>query len=142
MLFRAMQRRLTQSLFRRVKKRGSTSLSTPSILCSADGTIGTHCSPSQTRCACVRIVELTILTLTRQSSSFVGLLIVGLIADSTGNIRYALFFLVIIVWLAVPVLLSVNVDQGRIDAQTYSVERVHEGQRCQGMANREADGSV
>ena len=98
----------------------------------ADGTIGMHCSPSRTRCACVCIVELTILTLTRQSSSFVGPLIVGLIADSTGNIRYAFFFLVIMVWLAVPVLLSVNVDQGRIDAQTYSVERVHEGTEVPG----------
>ena len=31
------------------------------------------------------------------------------------------------IWLAVPVLLSVNVERGRIDAQTYSVERVQEG---------------
>lgn len=66
---------------------------------------------------------------TRQSSSFVGPLIVGLIADSTGNIRYAFFFLVVMVWLAVPVLLSVNVEQGRIDAQTYSIERVQEEER-------------
>ncbi|KAG6372104.1 MFS general substrate transporter [Boletus reticuloceps] len=58
------------------------------------------------------------------SSSFVGPLIVGLIADSTGNIRYAFFFLVVMVWLAVPVLSSVDVEQGRIDAQTYAVERV------------------
>lgn len=28
------------------------------------------------------------------------------------------------VWLAVPVLLSVDVERGRIDAKTYSVERV------------------
>lgn len=66
---------------------------------------------------------------TRQSSSFVGPLIVGLIADSTGNIRYAFFFLVVMVWLAVPVLLSVNVEQGRINAQTYSIERVQEEER-------------
>lgn len=63
---------------------------------------------------------------TRQSSSFVGPLIVGLIADSTGNIRYAFFFLVFMIWLAVPVLLSVDVERGRIDAQTYSVERVEQ----------------
>jgi hypothetical protein len=59
----------------------------------------------------------------RQSSSFVGPLIVGLIADSTGNIRYAFFFLVVMIWLAVPVLLSVDVERGRVDAQTYSVAR-------------------
>ena len=95
--FRAMHGRLMQSLFRWVKKRGGTSLSTPSILCSADGTRGTHYSPSQTMYVCFRPIELTILTLTRQSSSFVGPLIVGLIADSTGNIPYTFFFLVIMV---------------------------------------------
>ena len=39
------------------------------------------------------------------------------------------------VWLALPVLLSVNVDQGRIDAQMYSVERVHEGTEMPGDDN-------
>lgn len=63
----------------------------------------------------------------RQSSSFVGPLIVGLIADSTGNIRYAFFFLVVMIWLAVPVLLSVDVERGRVDAQTYSVAREEMG---------------
>ncbi|KIJ62467.1 hypothetical protein HYDPIDRAFT_64175, partial [Hydnomerulius pinastri MD-312] len=60
-----------------------------------------------------------LFSITDKSSSFVGPLIVGLIADSTGNIRYAFFFLVFMVWLAVPVLLSVDVEQGRIDAKTY-----------------------
>ena len=53
-----------------------------------------------------------------------GQLIVGLIADSTGNIRYAFFFLVLMVWLAIPVLWSVDVERGRMDAKTYAVERV------------------
>jgi MFS transporter, UMF1 family len=44
---------------------------------------------------------------------------VGLIADATGNIRYAFFFLVGMIWLAVPVLSSVNVERGRKDAATY-----------------------
>ncbi|KAF8434287.1 autophagy-type protein 22 [Boletus edulis BED1] len=65
-----------------------------------------------------------LFSITDKSSSFVGPLIVGLIADSTGNIRYAFFFLVVMVWLAVPVLWSVDVEQGRIDVQTYAVERV------------------
>ena len=57
-----------------------------------------------------------------QSSSFLGLLVVGLISDATGNIRYTFFFLVFMVWLAVPVLLSVNVEQGRTDARNYHAE--------------------
>lgn len=48
-----------------------------------------------------------------------GPLVVGLIADTTGNIRYAFFFLVCMVWLAVPVLLSIDVDLGRNDAREY-----------------------
>lgn len=59
------------------------------------------------------------LPLPSQSSSFLGPLVVGLIADATGNIRYAFFFLVFMIWLAVPVLMSVNVEDGRKDARAY-----------------------
>ncbi|KII84768.1 hypothetical protein PLICRDRAFT_117365 [Plicaturopsis crispa FD-325 SS-3] len=51
--------------------------------------------------------------------SFLGPLVVGLIADGTGNIRYAFVFLVGMVWLAVPLLASVNVERGRRDARDY-----------------------
>ncbi len=54
-----------------------------------------------------------------QSSSFVGPLVVGLIADTTGNIRYAFFFLVVMVLAAVPVLVSIDVERGRRDAARY-----------------------
>ena len=54
-----------------------------------------------------------------QSSSFLGPLIVGLIADTTGNIRYAFFFLVFMIWAAVPLLISVDVEIGREDARGY-----------------------
>ncbi|KIJ19599.1 hypothetical protein PAXINDRAFT_166706 [Paxillus involutus ATCC 200175] len=64
-----------------------------------------------------------LFSITDKSSSFVGPLIVGIIADSTGNIRYAFFFLVFMIWLAVPVLLSVDIEQGRIDAKNYSVDK-------------------
>ena len=37
----------------------------------------------------------------------------------TGNIRYAFFFLVVMIWLAVPVLMSVDVQKGREDARVY-----------------------
>ena len=55
-----------------------------------------------------------------QSSSFVGPLVVGLIADATGNIRYAFFFLVVMIWSAVPILMTVDVERGREDAQRYT----------------------
>lgn len=63
-----------------------------------------------------------------QSSSFLGPLIVGVIADTTGNIRYAFFFLLFMLLLALPVLLCVNVDKGREDAKmyVYNVKRLPE----------------
>ncbi|KAI1793765.1 MFS general substrate transporter [Ganoderma leucocontextum] len=41
-----------------------------------------------------------LFSITDKSSSFVGPLVVGLIADATGNIRYAFFFLVFMIWSA------------------------------------------
>lgn len=59
-----------------------------------------------------------------QSSSFLGPLVVGVIADLTGNIRYAFFFLVFMILLPIPLLLLiVDVDRGREDAQAYSLAR-------------------
>ncbi|EKM51066.1 uncharacterized protein PHACADRAFT_263038 [Phanerochaete carnosa HHB-10118-sp] len=58
-------------------------------------------------------------SITDKSSSFVGPLIVGLIADTTGNIRYAFFFLICMVWSAVPILGAINVERGRRDAAVY-----------------------
>ncbi|KAJ6558158.1 autophagy-related protein 22-like protein [Mycena capillaripes] len=60
-----------------------------------------------------------LFSITDKSSSFIGPLIVGLISDTTGNIRYAFFFLVFMVWAAVPVLMSVDVERGRKDAREY-----------------------
>ncbi|KAJ3730644.1 autophagy-related protein 22-like protein [Lentinula raphanica] len=60
-----------------------------------------------------------LFSITDKSSSFIGPLIVGLISDLTGNIRYAFFFLVVMIWLAVPILMSVDVERGRKDAQSY-----------------------
>ena len=59
-----------------------------------------------------------------QSSSFVGPLIVGIISDATGNIRYAFFFLVVMIWLAVPLLLSVDVEEGRRDTSKYKYQSI------------------
>ncbi|KAF8151761.1 autophagy-related protein 22-like protein [Crassisporium funariophilum] len=60
-----------------------------------------------------------LFSITDKSSSFIGPLVVGLISDFTGNIRYAFFFLVFMIWLAVPLLMSVDVERGRKDAQEY-----------------------
>ncbi|KAJ7495983.1 autophagy-related protein 22-like protein [Mycena galericulata] len=60
-----------------------------------------------------------LFSITDKSSSFLGPLIVGLISDFTGNIRYAFFFLVFMIWAAVPVLMSVDVERGRKDAREY-----------------------
>ena len=54
-----------------------------------------------------------------QSSSFIGPLVVGVISDLTGNIRYGFFFIIFMVWSAVPILMYVDVEQGRRDAQAY-----------------------
>lgn len=60
-----------------------------------------------------------LFSITDKSSSFVGPLVVGLIADTTGNIRYAFFFLVVMIWAALPILSRVDVEQGRLDARKY-----------------------
>lgn len=65
-------------------------------------------------------VSWTEISLAHQSSSFVGPLAVGLIADLTGNIRYGFFFVVFMIWLAVPILMSVDIERGRVDAESYS----------------------
>ncbi|KIM87870.1 hypothetical protein PILCRDRAFT_814578 [Piloderma croceum F 1598] len=67
-----------------------------------------------------------LFSITDKSSSFLGPLIVGLIADGTGNIRYAFFFLVFMIWLAVPILMNVNVERGRSDARAYHYQAVGE----------------
>lgn len=67
-----------------------------------------------------RLLHTYLSTLSfNKSSSFIGPLLVGLISDLTGNIRYAFFFLVVMLWAAIPVLRSVDVERGRTDAQKY-----------------------
>jgi Vacuole effluxer Atg22 like len=56
----------------------------------------------------------------QQSSSFIGPLVVGLVADLTGNIRYAFLFLVVMLWAAAPVLAGVDVERGRADARAWT----------------------
>jgi len=65
-----------------------------------------------------------LFSITDKSSSFIGPLVVGLISDLTGNIRYAFFFLVFMVWSAIPILMWVDVEQGRKDAQAYDYHSI------------------
>ena len=77
-------------------------------------------SPSRIRSGSLAVPPVRTKSHVHQSSSFVGPLVVGLIADLTGNIRYGFFFVVFMIWLAVPLLLSVDVERGRTDAESYS----------------------
>ncbi|KIK64180.1 hypothetical protein GYMLUDRAFT_259187 [Collybiopsis luxurians FD-317 M1] len=60
-----------------------------------------------------------LFSITDKSSSFLGPLLVALISDLTSNIRYSFFFLLVMFWLALPVLGAVNVQRGREDAEKY-----------------------
>ncbi|KAH9989262.1 autophagy-related protein 22-like protein [Russula vinacea] len=61
-----------------------------------------------------------LFSITDKSSSFIGPLVVGLVADLTGNIRYAFLFLVIMLWAALPILAGVDVERGRAEARAWS----------------------
>ena len=72
----------------------------------------------------------------QQSSSFIGPLVVGLVADLTGNIRYAFLFLVVMLWAALPVLAGVDVERGRADAHAWSGENDSRESEGDAAANR------
>jgi len=63
----------------------------------------------------------------QQSSSFIGPLVVGLVADLTGNIRYAFVFLVFMLWAALPVIAGVDVERGRAGARAWSSPHGNDG---------------
>ncbi|KAG8887845.1 Autophagy protein 22 [Tulasnella sp. 332] len=69
-------------------------------------------------------------SITDKSSSFLGPLIVGLISDATGNMRYAFFFLIGMMLLPIPILLwCLDVASGREDAERYAEETERSGGR-------------
>ena len=73
---------------------------------------GTPCSQSQTRHVSFSTTMIYQWTNQKiQSSSF----LFDLIADPTGNIRYAFFFLMLMIWTAAPLLLIVYVEHGHKD---------------------------
>jgi len=68
-----------------------------------------------------------LFSITDKSSSFIGPLVVGLVADLTGDIRYAFVFLVVVFWAALPVLSGVDVECGRADARAWSLDESESG---------------
>ncbi|GMK55852.1 hypothetical protein CspeluHIS016_0209080 [Cutaneotrichosporon spelunceum] len=70
----------------------------------------------------------SLFSLTDKSASFVGPLTVGLIADSTGNIRLGFVFLAVMLAIPVPVLMHVRVRRGVEEALAWSAERTEERQ--------------
>lgn len=73
--------------------------------------------------------------MTDKSASLFGPLGVGLIADSTGNIRLGFLFLLIMLLLPIPVLLRVDVSKGASEGTTWALERrLIEDQRRTGEA--------
>lgn len=72
-------------------------------------------------------------SVTDKSSSFIGPAVVGIIADITGSIRYGFIFIMVALVLSLPILASVNMQRGRLDAlasRTTSPEsEPHNGRR-------------
>ncbi|KZO90740.1 MFS general substrate transporter [Calocera viscosa TUFC12733] len=66
-------------------------------------------------------------SITDKSSSFLGPLVVGIIADRTGNIRYAFFFLIGAVLLPIPLLAGLDMRRGREDAEAFAKARDERG---------------
>ncbi|KAF5364724.1 hypothetical protein D9757_012496 [Collybiopsis confluens] len=60
-----------------------------------------------------------LFSITDKSSSFLGPLLVAIISDLTSNIRYSFFFLLVMFWLALPILGGVDVFKGREDAENF-----------------------
>ncbi|KAI6896009.1 MFS general substrate transporter [Hortaea werneckii] len=67
-------------------------------------------------------VFYALYAITDKGSSVFGPAIVGAIADATGEIRPAFFFLAILVGLPIPLMYHVNVDRGRRDAAVLAEE--------------------
>lgn len=59
-------------------------------------------------------------SITDKSSSFFGPLVVGLIADSTHNIRFGHVFILGILLLSIPILAHVDVPSGKLKAEEFS----------------------
>jgi len=97
-------------------------LSTPNYFLLAKKRVGMDSIQSQTRQVFFMSPMIRHHSCLVQSSSFIGPLVVGLISDLTGNIRFAFFFLVIMIWAAVPLLMDIDTDRGWKDAQDYSIQ--------------------
>lgn len=64
------------------------------------------------------------LTLLGRSSSFLGPLIVGLIADRWHSIRAGFPFIAVAMLLPIPVLMLVDVERGKSEAEEFAKSQV------------------
>lgn len=62
----------------------------------------------------------SLFALTDKSASFVGPAVVGLISDTTGNIRNGFLFLLVMLAVPLPILLRVKVKEGGEEAIVWS----------------------
>ncbi|WVR08980.1 hypothetical protein IAU60_006040 [Kwoniella sp. DSM 27419] len=67
----------------------------------------------------------SLFAFTDKSASFIGPAAVGLIADLTGNLRLGFIFLLIMLSVPLPVLLSVSVRRGNNEARSLAASRAN-----------------
>ncbi|KAI9636802.1 autophagy-related protein 22-like protein [Dioszegia hungarica] len=77
----------------------------------------------------------SLFALTDKSASFLGPLIVGIIADLTGNIRLGFLFLLIMLAVPIPVLIRVDMTRGREEARTWAERK--QGEETEGLLQAE-----
>lgn len=65
----------------------------------------------------------SLYAITDKSSSFVGPLLVGVAADMFGTLRMAFVVILLGIALAIPILLSIDMDAGQRAAQAYAKQR-------------------
>jgi MFS-type transporter involved in bile tolerance (Atg22 family) len=86
--------------------------------------VGSGSSPSQTSSLLFSsLFGQTLMGRLARSSSFIGPLVVGFIADATGSIRLGFIFLVVVLIFPVPILaFCIDMEKGRKDAEQYASE--------------------
>lgn len=66
----------------------------------------------------------SLFSLTDKSASFLGPAIVGIIADTTGNIRYGFLFLLFLLAIPVQILIRVQAEAGAEQAKLWSESKI------------------
>ncbi|RPA83357.1 MFS general substrate transporter [Ascobolus immersus RN42] len=67
--------------------------------------------------------------ITDKGSSIFGPAIVGMITDKMGDIRYAFWFLAVLIAIPIPILACVDVERGRREGRELALEELRESRR-------------